>query len=113
MPYTRVKDPETGHEYSTLVVVEGLQVLDKPAEDAYGQPLPAKHNRPLSSLTDASGTKVSDMPKPALLDYAAANGVLVDDENPTKDVLLAAIAAHEGDDYQTTDASGGGDTPAP
>lgn len=113
MPYTRVKDPETGHEYSTLVVIDGLKVLDKPAEDAYGQPLPPKHNRPLSELLTPSGERVVDLHKPELLDYAAANGVVLEDENPNKDVVLAAIAAHEGNDYQTTAASGGGETPAP
>ena len=104
--WTRVKDPETGHEYSTLVVVPGLDVIDKPAADAYGRPLPPKHNRPLSSLTSPTGTPVAEMKVAELLDYAAANGVELGD-SPRKDDILTAIAMHEGDSYQAAPEQGG------
>lgn len=97
--WIRVKDPTSGHERSTLVVAEGEQVLDKPAANRYGEPLPPKHNRPLSSIVAPDGRKVSEMRMPELLDYVATNGVLVDGESPRKDDILGAIVAHEGDDY--------------
>lgn len=43
----RVKDPDTGHEFTTTSAraeKAGLRVLDKPAVDAFGKPLRAKHN---------------------------------------------------------------------
>ncbi len=109
MTWTRVKDEETGHEYSTLVVRPGMHVLEnKDAADAYGQPLPPKHNRPLSTLTDADGTKVASMTVPQLQSFATRNGVEVPDD-AKKDDLLTAIAAHEGDDYTKTTAPDPGD----
>lgn len=46
MPFTRVKDKKTGHEFSVLHVnPDKHEVLkDKDAEDRFGRPLPAKHN---------------------------------------------------------------------
>lgn len=105
--WTRVKDPTTGHEYSTLVVLEGLDVIDKPAADTYGQPYPPKHNRPLSSIVGPSGKSVDKMTADELADYANANGVTVDGEKPVKADILGAIVAVEGDE-QTPTASAGG-----
>ena len=43
----RVKDPDTGHEFTTTKAradKAGLRVLDKDAAGPFGLPLPAKHN---------------------------------------------------------------------
>ena len=53
----RVKDPDTGHEFTTTrarAEKAGLRVLDKPAADAFGKPLRAKHN------TTPKATKAAD-----------------------------------------------------
>ncbi len=43
--FLRVKDNETGHEFSARRPNPAkVTVLDKPAVDADGRPLPAKHN---------------------------------------------------------------------
>ena len=45
----RVKDPDTGHEFTTSRAradQAGLRVLDKDAADHFGRPLPAKHHIP-------------------------------------------------------------------
>lgn len=45
----RVKDPTTGHQYTTdkrAAEKRGLTLLDKDAVDAFGKPLPAKHYTP-------------------------------------------------------------------
>lgn len=53
--WIRVKDAETGHEYSIPAgtEAEGQKVLEKPGADRFGDPLPAKVNRPLADLTIA------------------------------------------------------------
>jgi len=44
MPWTRVKDNDTKHEYSVQIVNEEAHtVIDKPAADDFDRPLPAKH----------------------------------------------------------------------
>jgi hypothetical protein len=43
----RVKDPVSGHEFTTTrdhAESNGLTVLDRPAVDAFGRDVPAKHN---------------------------------------------------------------------
>jgi hypothetical protein len=58
----RVKDPETGHEFTvTRARAEkaGLRVLDKDAVDAFGAPLAAKHNITPRKATKADNKKES------------------------------------------------------
>jgi len=48
--YVRVKQPETGHEFSMVAsaaAAAGLTPLDKPATKSDGTPLPPKHHLPL------------------------------------------------------------------
>jgi len=40
----RVRDKETGHEYSVSRVRKHQEQVDKPAADKNGNPLPPKHN---------------------------------------------------------------------
>jgi hypothetical protein len=50
----RVKDPNSGNEFTIGLdhaEATGLTVLDKPAVDVYGAPLPAKNFLDLGSLT--------------------------------------------------------------
>lgn len=43
--FYRVKDKDTGHEYSVVTVNEDAHtLLDKPGEDAFGRPYAAKPN---------------------------------------------------------------------
>lgn len=50
--WKRVRDKHSGHEYSTQhVLADAHEVLDKPAADAYGRPLPAKPRRDLPKAT--------------------------------------------------------------
>ncbi|MBO0826209.1 MAG: hypothetical protein J2P24_00365 [Streptosporangiales bacterium] len=62
--WTRVRDKDTGHEYSTRTVLpDAHQVLDKDAADAYGRPLPAKPRRDLrgnQSTPPNGGAQSSD-----------------------------------------------------
>ena len=59
----RVKDPDTGHEFTTSrarAEKAGLRVLDKAAADAFGKPLRAKHNLTTTKkATKAADTKES------------------------------------------------------
>lgn len=50
--WQRVKDPTTGHEFTTANPAEGLTVLKKDAVDRWGNPLPAKYH------TDKAGRPV-------------------------------------------------------
>jgi len=44
MPWTRVKDNDTKHEYSVQIVnPDAHTVIDKDAVDGLGRPLPVKH----------------------------------------------------------------------
>jgi hypothetical protein len=54
--FIRVKDPATGHEYSLPegVPLDGRKVLNKPATDAAGLPLPDKPNVPKGRQTIAA-----------------------------------------------------------
>lgn len=109
--WTRVKDKDTGHEYTVAVVNdEAHEVLDnKAAVDRVGRPLPVKLNRPLSELTGDSGKAVPDMTVPELREYAAVNEIDLG-EAARKDQIVAAIAAaQEGDDPAVPD---GDPTPA-
>lgn len=97
MSWTRVKDKDTGHEYSVAFVnPEAHEVLDKPGADRFGNPLPAKPNRPLTSLASPQGKPVSDMTVPELQEYAELHQIDLG-EASRKDAILAAIAAHPGD----------------
>lgn len=42
--WVRVKDPSTGHEFTTANPTEGLTVLKKDATDRHGRPLPTKYH---------------------------------------------------------------------
>lgn len=56
----RVKDPETGHEYTTAVPQEGQEILDKPAVGRDDRPLPATINvNPAPSRGKKAGTSGS------------------------------------------------------
>jgi len=60
--FVRVKDPDTGHEYTTTTKRAeraGLRVLDKDAVDAFGAPLAAKHNITPRKATKADEKKES------------------------------------------------------
>ncbi|GAA1436304.1 hypothetical protein GCM10009616_35760 [Microlunatus lacustris] len=92
--WTRVKDKETGHESSTAVVRDHHEVLDKPAVDRNGDPLPAKPNRPLATLTNRGGKTVPEMTVPELHDYARSNQIDLGEASRKEDIL-AAIAVHE------------------
>lgn len=94
--WVRVKDKETGHEYSVPAdqVVDGLDLLDKPGADRFGDPLPAKPNRPLASITDSSGTPVDHMTIPQLREFAGKREIDLG-EASLKDDILAAVVAHE------------------
>ena len=98
MSWTRVKDKETGHEYSVEVVdPEAHEVLTtKDGADRFGNPLPAKLNRPLSSITNEAGKPVSSMILTELEDYAEKHQIDLGGASK-KDDVLAVIAAHEGD----------------
>lgn len=55
--YVRVKDPSTGHEHTvTTLQAEafGCQVINKPAVDDWGNPLPAK---PSVTVAEAAAAK--------------------------------------------------------
>lgn len=52
--YVRVKDPNTGHEFTTdrfHAENVGLRVLDKPAVDRYGRPRPTTYHVPPKKAT--------------------------------------------------------------
>lgn len=58
----RVKDPDTGHEFTTTrarAERAGLRVLDKDAVDAFGAPLRTKHNINPRKATKADDKKES------------------------------------------------------
>lgn len=60
--FVRVKDPDTGHEFTTTKARAdraGLRVLDKPAVDALGAPLAGKHNITPPKATKAAEKKES------------------------------------------------------
>lgn len=93
--WTRVKDMDTGHEYSTAVVLDSHQVLDdKDATDRFGNPLPPKPSRPLATLTNDAGKPVSAMTVPELQAYAGGHHIDLGGAS-LKDDVLAAIVAHE------------------
>lgn len=52
--FVRVKDPDTGHEFTTgreAAEILGLTILaDKPAVDVSGRPLPAKPNETVAAI---------------------------------------------------------------
>lgn len=58
--YVRVKDPDTGHEYTTgaqHAKNAGLTVTSKDPVDRFGRPLPAKyHTKKSGARTGGSGT---------------------------------------------------------
>jgi hypothetical protein len=101
MTWVRVKDKITGHEYSWLEPAEGkslpddMEVLDKPATNRFGVPLPPKPNRPLSSLVSNEGKPVESMTLDELNEYAARNSIDLEDATRKADVL-EKIAAHPG-----------------
>jgi hypothetical protein len=106
MTWTRVKDPVTGHEYSTQVVQDGLDVLkDKQAADAYGEPLPPKYNRPLASLTTDDGRKVSDLKVDELRAFAEANQIDLGEASKKDEILAAVVASEQGDGTTPTPAA--------
>lgn len=85
----RVKDPDTGHEFSTSRVhaeAAGLTVLDKIAADAGGYALPGKHYVDLKHLTEHSTV-------PEIEAAAAAAGVDLGGAKHKADKLAAAAAA--------------------
>lgn len=62
--WKRVRDKDTGHEYSTQHVLTGAhEVLDKPAADAYGRPYAAKPRVNLPKATpDTPSTEGEEPP---------------------------------------------------
>ncbi len=53
--YVRVKDPDTGHEFSLPVGTfdpDTVTVLDKPATDPGGAPLPPKHKTTVAKAAE-------------------------------------------------------------
>ena len=97
--WTRVKDKDTGHEYSVAVVNdEAHEVLQKPATDRLGSALPAKINRPLAELTSDSGKAVPDMTVPELREYAAVKEIDLGDAARKEQIVSVIAAAQQGDD---------------
>lgn len=80
--YVRVRDLTTGHEYTTRErnVVEGLEVLDKPALGADGLPRPPKYRVPLgephapSTVRDNPAKPVNQAAKAATTKTATSAG---------------------------------------
>lgn len=63
--WTRVRDKATGHEYSVQnVMPPAHEVLDKPAADAYGRPLPAKPRVDLQKAELEPGDQAGDTTDP-------------------------------------------------
>ena len=62
MTWIRVKDKITGHHYTTAVVLPQHEVLDQPAVDANGKPLPPKHNinKPKAKADGATKADAAD-----------------------------------------------------
>lgn len=54
--FVRVKDKETGHEYTTARVLDKHEVLDKRAVDVNGRALPAKPKTSVAKKASASKT---------------------------------------------------------
>lgn len=70
----RVKDKDTGHEYTTAFPLSSHEVLDKEAVDRNGNPLPAK------AYLDLASIQVGDKPLnratvPELREYADQRGI--------------------------------------
>jgi hypothetical protein len=63
----RVKDKKTGHEFSwpadLVEGVEGVEVIDKPAVDANGEPIPAKHKTSVKEAAASKSTAVDSTKK--------------------------------------------------
>lgn len=57
--FVRVKDKASRHEFTidAINVVDGLEVIDKPAVDPRGNPLPAKPSVPVKSDAPAPKRK--------------------------------------------------------
>lgn len=58
--WVRVKDPSTGHEFTTASPTEGLAVLKKDATDRWGRPLPTKYHVTKAGRPAAPETKEKD-----------------------------------------------------
>ena len=57
--FVRVKDKASRHEFTIdkINVVDGLEIIDKPAVDPRGNPLPAKPSVPVKSSAPAPKRK--------------------------------------------------------
>lgn len=62
----RVKDPVSGHEFTTTPDFAescGLTVLEEPAVDSFGRDLPAKHSAPPEASEAAKAPEASEATK--------------------------------------------------
>lgn len=59
--FARVKDPDSGHKfsYAAAAVPEGFTVLEEPAIDANGSPLPPEYAEPKTTKKTSSSGKES------------------------------------------------------
>ena len=65
--YLRVKDRDTGHEYSVVASAfnaDAHERLEKPAVSCDGTPLPPKHNVPLGGLSNIKPTNATQADEP-------------------------------------------------
>lgn len=91
----RVKDDNNRNEYTiSRSPWNGETVLDKPATDRFGQDLPAKPYRPLSSLHTDSGKPLAKATKAELIEQAATHQIDLGGAS-TKGEIVAEITAHE------------------
>jgi hypothetical protein len=60
--WKRVRLEESGHEVTVATVRDGMKVLDKPATDVRGRPLPAL---PKTTVAAAAGKKKASGGEPA------------------------------------------------
>ena len=62
--FVRVRNKKLGREYTTALVTEDMQVLDEPALDRNGQPLPGR-NIETSAPAKKAAAKKAPAAKPA------------------------------------------------
>lgn len=78
--FYRVRDRETGHEYTTALFLQGVHILlDEPAVDADGRTLPAKPNPNPGPITEVQPAEADAEPD---ADPAAAESGAEGNQSP-------------------------------
>lgn len=85
MTWTRVKDNDTKHEYSVQVVTDSMTVIDKPATNGAGDPLPPKQHIDLPRSD--SGSPLGDMTVAELTEYASTHQVDLDGASKKAEIV--------------------------